>query len=153
MADEGAEARCQGLARGARALEVVRQRGEAGRRQSAFVQQTPSHLPVRLRPVRTRASRDEADRVALVVDALGLRVDPAVAERHLLQVDEGDGLLARRLLVDRDDDLALAFRVCVEPAIEFAGGPITEMLIVVGPAVFEPPIGFEFEKGPNGSSR
>src|SRR5829696_4760715 len=98
------------------------QRGEAGGSHELFVNQPPRDLPVCWRPIRSGSAGDEADRVALVIDALGPGIDPAMADRRLQQFVEGHGLPAGRFLEDGDDQLPLRRPVVPQPAIELTRG-------------------------------
>jgi len=95
----------------------LRRRGHA-----TFALEAPHSFAIRGRPVRAGATGDEADGVALVVDAFGLGVDPAVAQCSLQQLVEGHGLLAGGFLVDGDDPLSLGCAVVAQPAIELVRG-------------------------------
>src|SRR5215213_11607472 len=87
--------------------EVRWQRGDAGGGHAVLPQQPTRNLPVCWRPIRPRPAGNEADRVALVIDALGLGIDPTVANRSLQQLIEGHSLFPRSLLEDGDDQLPL----------------------------------------------
>src|SRR3954467_3737538 len=75
-----------------RRLQVRRQRRSTGGRHAALGPESAGHRAVLGAPRGPRTAGHEPDHVALVVDPLRLRVDPAVAERHFLQCPEPHGL-------------------------------------------------------------
>ena len=96
-------------------------RGQArvpGRRHPPCIEQPTGHRSVLRGPVRAGPTRDESDRVSLGVDPTGLRVDPAMAQRHFLELLEGDGLSSRCLVVDRDEHVPIAGTVLGQPGIQ-----------------------------------